>query len=60
MGYQVIRRERRGDYLGKTVQIVPHVTDMIQTWIKEVSKICVDGSGVSPDICLIEVIFSLS
>eukprot|EP01040_Poterioochromonas_malhamensis_P005602 gene5602-6021_t len=52
---EVIRRERRGDYLGKTVQIVPHVTDMIQTWIKEVSKICVDGSGVSPDVCLIEV-----
>lgn len=28
---------------------------MIQTWIKEVSKIPVDGSHESPDICLIEV-----
>lgn len=27
---QVIMRERRGDYLGKTVQVVPHVTDEIQ------------------------------
>ena len=52
---EVIRRERRGDYLGKTVQIVPHVTDMVQTWIKEVSKIPVDGSGHAPDVCLIEV-----
>ncbi len=27
---EVIMRERRGDYLGKTVQVVPHVTDEIQ------------------------------
>jgi CTP synthase (UTP-ammonia lyase) len=26
----VIERERRGDYLGKTVQVVPHITDAIQ------------------------------
>ena len=26
----VIERERRGDYLGKTVQVVPHITDEIQ------------------------------
>lgn len=51
----MIKRERRGDYLGKTVQIVPHVTDMIQNWIKEVSKISVDGSGATPDLCLVEV-----
>lgn len=34
----VISRERRGDYLGKTVQIVPHLTNAIQDWIQRVSK----------------------
>lgn len=28
--HQVIKRERRGDYLGRTVQIIPHVTDAVQ------------------------------
>ncbi|KAG0371437.1 CTP synthase ura7, partial [Mortierella sp. AD032] len=28
----VIERERKGDYLGKTVQVVPHITDAIQDW----------------------------
>lgn len=52
---EVLKRERRGDYLGKTVQMVPHVTDMVQSWLKEVSKIPVDGTGCSPDVCLVEV-----
>ena len=30
MQQAVIDRERRGDYLGKTVQVVPHITDCIQ------------------------------
>src|ERR1700694_5705249 len=29
----VIRKERRGDYLGGTVQVIPHITDEIKTWI---------------------------
>jgi len=29
----VIRRERRGDYLGGTVQVIPHITDEIKAWI---------------------------
>jgi CTP synthase len=52
---EVIHQERRGDYLGKTVQIVPHATDMVQSWLKEVSKKPVDGTGIEPDVCLIEV-----
>lgn len=51
----VIDRERRGDYLGKTVQVVPHVTDAIQEWIERVAKIPVDNSGQEPDICIIEL-----
>jgi CTP synthase len=30
---QVIERERRGDYLGRTVQVIPHVTDMIKEFV---------------------------
>lgn len=51
----VIKRERRGDYLGKTVQVVPHITDTIQNWIEKVSKIPVDKSGIEPDVCIIEL-----
>jgi len=38
----VIARERRGDYLGRTVQVVPHITDEIKTRIYKL--------GDSPDI----------
>lgn len=51
----VIDKERRGDYLGKTVQVVPHITDAIQEWIEHVSLISVDGSGESADVCVIEL-----
>jgi CTP synthase len=33
----VILKERRGDYLGKTVQVIPHVTDVIKDRIREIS-----------------------
>lgn len=52
---KVLSEERRGDFLGKTVQMVPHATDCVQQWIKDVSQICTDGSGEEPDVCLIEV-----
>ncbi|QPG77283.1 CTP synthase ura7 [Brettanomyces nanus] len=51
----VIQRERKGDYLGKTVQVVPHITDTIQNWIERVAKIPVDNSGIEPDVCIIEL-----
>lgn len=51
----VIERERRGDYLGKTVQVVPHVTDCIQDWIERVAHIPVDGTTEQPDVCVIEL-----
>jgi CTP synthase len=35
----VLEKERRGEYLGKTVQVIPHVTDMIQERIQEVARI---------------------
>jgi len=50
---KVILKERRGDYLGKTVQVVPHISNEIQDWIERVSKIPVNGS--TADVCLIEV-----
>ncbi|WAR06957.1 PYG1B-like protein [Mya arenaria] len=51
----VIDRERRGDYLGKTVQVVPHITDAIQEWVERVAKVPVDGDNATPDICIIEL-----
>ena len=36
--YSVITKERRGDYLGKTVQIIPHITDEIKERIRRVAK----------------------
>lgn len=50
---QVIDRERQGDYLGETVQIVPHITDAIQDWIESTAK----GSDPEnqPEICLVEL-----
>jgi CTP synthase len=45
----VIEKERRGEYLGKTVQIIPHITEEIKRRIRQVSR---DGGC---EICLIEV-----
>ncbi len=36
--YNVITKERRGDYLGDTVQVVPHITDEIKNAIRSVAK----------------------
>ena len=52
---EVISKERRGDYLGKTVQVVPHITNEIQDWIERVAQIPVDGDDTPADVCLIEV-----
>ncbi|KAG2488432.1 hypothetical protein HYH03_012939 [Edaphochlamys debaryana] len=51
----VIERERRGDYLGKTVQVVPHITDAIQDWIQRVAARPVDGKEGVPHVCVIEL-----
>ncbi|KAG2617387.1 CTP synthase-like isoform X2 [Panicum virgatum] len=51
----VIDKERRGDYLGKTVQVVPHITDEIQVWIERVAMNPVDGTEEPADVCVIEL-----
>ncbi|KAM6936204.1 CTP synthase 1b isoform 1-T1 [Lycodopsis pacificus] len=51
----VINKERRGDYLGKTVQVVPHITDAIQEWMMKQARISVDDDGVEPQVCVIEL-----
>jgi len=51
----VISRERRGDFLGKTVQVVPHVTDTIMDWVERVAQIPVSETGHTPDVCVIEL-----
>ena len=52
---KVIEAERKGDYLGKTVQVIPHITDAIQDWIEEVAHVSADGSDGPPDACIIEL-----
>ncbi|CAH8502227.1 unnamed protein product [Heterobilharzia americana] len=52
---KVIEKERRGDYLGKTVQVVPHITDAIIEWVTNVARIPVDESGSTPEVCIIEL-----
>ncbi|XP_014277610.1 CTP synthase 2 [Halyomorpha halys] len=51
----VISKERKGFYLGKTVQVVPHVTDRIQEWVEEVAFRSVSQDGKSPEVCIIEL-----
>ncbi|XP_073061149.1 uncharacterized protein [Primulina eburnea] len=51
----VIEKERRGDYLGQTVQVVPHITDAIQEWIERAAAISVDGKEGPADVCVIEL-----
>jgi len=36
--YSVITKERRGDYLGKTVQVIPHITNEIKDFIRKTAK----------------------
>ena len=49
----VIRRERRGDYLGATVQVVPHITDEIKQRITLITKSTLVDSAISVIRCLI-------
>jgi CTP synthase len=46
----VINRERRGGYLGKTVQVIPHITDEIIARIKSLGK-----NGDPPDVVIVEI-----
>ncbi|XP_029459147.1 CTP synthase 2 isoform X5 [Rhinatrema bivittatum] len=52
----VINKERRGDYLGKTVQVVPHITDAVQEWVMNQAKVPVDNDKKEPQICVIEIV----
>lgn len=53
--HHVIQKERRGDYLGRTVQVVPHLTDAIQDWVERVAQVPVDDTNETPDVCIIEL-----
>lgn len=51
----VTEKERRGDYMGKTVQMIPHFTEAIVEWVERVAQIPVDGTDETPDVCIIEL-----
>lgn len=46
---KMLEKERRGDFLGKTVQMIPHVTDEIKEWFRRIAE------NENADICLIEI-----
>jgi CTP synthase len=48
----VIKKERRGDYLGKTVQVIPHVTNEIQDFIERGATAAWDGKA---DVAIVEI-----
>jgi CTP synthase len=50
---EVIAKERRGEYLGDTVQVIPHITDEIKSRIMAAAES--DGSGLRPDVVITEV-----
>ncbi len=48
----VLEKERRGDYLGKTVQVIPHVTNEIQDFIKRGAGV---GTPDAVDVAIVEI-----
>ena len=48
----VIRKERRGEYLGKTVQVIPHITNEIQAFIERGAAASHDGAA---DVAICEI-----
>ena len=49
---EVIARERRGDYLGATVQVIPHITDAIK---EAITRDLADPQGRAADFVLVEI-----
>ena len=52
---QVIARERRGDYLGRTVQVIPHITDAIKEAIHEGVSSSEKAAGKPIDVAITEI-----
>ncbi len=48
----VIRKERRGEYLGRTVQVIPHITNEIQSYIERGAHV---GAPDSPQVAIVEI-----
>lgn len=51
---QIIDKERKGDYLGATVQVIPHFTDILQDILQKTAAIPVEP-GTEPNLCIIEL-----
>ena len=48
----VLRKERRGDYQGKTVQVIPHITNEIQSFVERGAQAAWDGQA---DVAIVEI-----
>ena len=51
----VLEKERRGDYLGKTVQVIPHVTNEIQEFVKRGAGLLPDSTQEPVDVAICEI-----
>lgn len=47
--WSVISKERRGDYLGATVQVIPHITNEIKEWVHRIAR------ELDPDVVIAEI-----
>ncbi|MCH2241688.1 MAG: CTP synthase [Aquabacterium sp.] len=48
----VLEKERRGDYLGKTVQVIPHITNEIQDFVRRGAGV---GTAEAVDVAIVEI-----
>ena len=51
----VLEKERRGDYLGKTVQVIPHVTNEIQEFIRRGASAASESDAPPVDVAIVEI-----
>lgn len=47
--WSVLNKERRGDYLGATVQVIPHITNEIKEWVHRIAR------ELNPDVVIAEI-----
>jgi CTP synthase len=48
----VIKKERRGEYLGRTVQVIPHITDEIKAYIRKGAG---EGTPLEAEVAIVEI-----
>ena len=58
--FDVLKKERKGKYLGKTVQVIPHVTDRIKEFIKKNGEFTVNIALIKNHKPCLGIVYCLS